>query len=230
VAQDHWDPFRERLTIDEADRRFVVRANLRGLAVDELQVRVRGDTLTISGATNAEGESRPFCRTLRLPAAVRGDRTDARFEQGVLSLTLPEARHPWPASTSAPARPVGHRAGERRILVVDDDPGIREFVSETLADEGYEVVTAPDGAAALDLIRQGQPEVILLDMRMPVMDGWEFSRAYRELPGPHAPIIAVTAAPDAVARAAQIDADGYLAKPFELQQMLSLVGQHARPS
>jgi two-component system chemotaxis response regulator CheY len=113
------------------------------------------------------------------------------------------------------------------ILVVDDDEGIREFVQTVLSDEGYEVRTAWHGAAALELLEQVSPSVILLDMRMPVMDGWEFARQYRERPGPHAPIIVVTAARDADDRAAQIAADGVLPKPFRLHQLLELVDQFA---
>src|SRR6185312_7528455 len=96
------------------------------------------------------------------------------------------------------------------ILIVDDDESIREFVSVALEDEGFAVSTAPDGAAALEQVRREPPSIILPDM-----DGWEFSRAYRRTPGPHAPIIVVTAARDAADRASQIEADGFLAKPFD---------------
>ena len=113
------------------------------------------------------------------------------------------------------------------ILVVDDDEGIREFVSLVLEDEGYEVVTAPHGAAALEFVARRVPAVILLDMRMPVMDGWQFAQAYRQRPGPHAPIIVVTAAPDAGERAVQIGAAGVLAKPFHLAELLTLVEGYA---
>jgi CheY-like chemotaxis protein len=64
-------------------------------------------------------------------------------------------------------------------------------------------------------------------MRMPVMNGWEFSRAYHATPAPHAPIIVVTAARDAADRASQIQAEGYLAKPFDLDDLLTLVGRFA---
>ena len=119
-------------------------------------------------------------------------------------------------------------SGAGPVLVVEDDEGIRDFVSMVLADEGYEVATAPHGAAALDLIDQAQPSLILLDMRMPIMDGWEFSRAYRELPPPHAPIVVVTAAQDAAERARQINADGYLAKPFDVDELLRIVDQYTK--
>lgn len=121
-------------------------------------------------------------------------------------------------------------ATSQPVLVVDDDESIREFVSVALTDEGYTVLTARDGAVALQWVSRQRPGVILLDMRMPVMDGWEFSRAYRSTPEPHAPIIVVTAARDAADRAAQIDADGYLAKPFDLLDLLAIVERYLGPA
>lgn len=115
-----------------------------------------------------------------------------------------------------------------RVLVVDDDEGIREFVTLALSDEGYEVMTAPHGAAALSIIGESQPDVILLDMRMPTMDGLEFSQIYRQTPGPHAPIIVLTAARDVPGRAAQVESDGCLGKPFDVDDLLSLVGRYRR--
>jgi two-component system chemotaxis response regulator CheY len=114
----------------------------------------------------------------------------------------------------------------RPILVVDDDASIRDLIGMALTHEGYEVQAASHGAAALEIIGRTRPSVILLDMRMPVMDGWEFARAYRELPGPHVPIIVLTAARDAGHRAAEIKAEGFLGKPFDLDELLVLVAQH----
>jgi CheY-like chemotaxis protein len=116
-------------------------------------------------------------------------------------------------------------APARRVLIVDDDPDILEFVSIALEDEGYNVASAPHGAAALERLNAGTatPDVILLDMRMPVMDGWEFARVYRQAPGPHAPIIVLTAAQDAAERAAQINAQAFLGKPFEIDELLNSI-------
>ena len=115
-----------------------------------------------------------------------------------------------------------------RILVVDDDPTILDFVALALNDEGYEVETATDGRAALEAVRRQPPDLILLDMRMPIMDGWQFAEAYAAMPGPHAPIVVLTAAEDAAALAAEIHAQGYVAKPFALDDLLTMVEQHAR--
>jgi CheY-like chemotaxis protein len=104
----------------------------------------------------------------------------------------------------------------KRILVVDDDPSIRDLIDMALTDTGSDVLLASNGAAALALVEQSPPDLILLDMRMPIMDGWEFTRRYRGLPGPKAPVVVLTAARDAAERARQVAADGYLAKPFDL--------------
>jgi CheY-like chemotaxis protein len=112
-----------------------------------------------------------------------------------------------------------------RVLVVDDDHDVLEVLQDSLAGEGYAVATARNGAEALERIRQAPPDVILLDMRMPVMDGWAFARAYRQQPGPRAAIV-VTAATYAEDRARQIGADGHCGKPFELDALLDLIRQH----
>jgi two-component system chemotaxis response regulator CheY len=111
----------------------------------------------------------------------------------------------------------------RRILVVDDDESIRQFIEMALADRGYEVITAEHGRAALERIATAPPDLILLDMRMPVMDGWVFAEAYRKSPAPHAPVVVLTAARDAEQSALQIVADAYLPKPFDLRSLHELV-------
>lgn len=118
-------------------------------------------------------------------------------------------------------------ANQRPILVVDDDEVILSTLALFLADEGYVVEVAGNGQEALERAEREHPRLILLDMKMPVMDGWAFAAAYRERPGPHAPIIVMTAARDARGRAAEIAADGFLAKPFDLDRLLDLVRQHA---
>ena len=116
------------------------------------------------------------------------------------------------------------------ILFIDDDESIREFVSMALADEGYQVSTAPHGAAALDILRKHQPSLILLDMRMPVMDGWAFLRAYRQTPDPHVPIIALTASRNSPDAQVPPEVDSFLAKPFDLTELIDLIATYMRSS
>ncbi len=115
-----------------------------------------------------------------------------------------------------------------RVLVVDDDPDIRTMLELTLVAEGLEVMTAPHGAAALELLAQRKgtpPDAIVLDMRMPVMDGWTFAARYRQLPPPHVPIVVLTAAVDAARSAAQIGAQASVAKPFTIDDLLDVLAQ-----
>jgi two-component system chemotaxis response regulator CheY len=108
----------------------------------------------------------------------------------------------------------------RPVLVVDDDPALRDVIQWALTDEGFDVITAENGAVALRVIEHTAPCAILLDMRMPVMDGWAFARSYREWSGPHAPVIVLTAAQDAAEWARDVQAAGHLGKPFELPDLL----------
>jgi CheY-like chemotaxis protein len=110
----------------------------------------------------------------------------------------------------------------RPILVVDDDPTILATVSETLDLEGYPVVTASNGAEALEAVERERPWVVLLDMRMPILDGWGFVRAIRER-GISLTVVVMTAAADARRWAREIGAQGVLAKPFELDDLLAAV-------
>jgi len=110
-----------------------------------------------------------------------------------------------------------------RILVVDDDDSTREVVVEFLSSEGYEVWAASHGRIALEMVGSAQPDAILLDMLMPIMDGYEFTEAYRQSQGPHVPIIVLTATFDAATSAQSIAADGYLDKPFILDELLEVV-------
>ncbi len=114
-----------------------------------------------------------------------------------------------------------------QVLVVDDDEMIRDYVDMALQGAGHEVVQAAHGAEALAVLDGISPDMILLDMRMPMMDGWEFAERYRAKPGRKVPIVVMTAAADAAARAAQVQADAFLAKPFSLVALCDCVERHS---
>jgi CheY-like chemotaxis protein len=111
------------------------------------------------------------------------------------------------------------------VLVVDDDPAIREAVRDVLEGVGIPVETACDGAAALDMVLRQVPRLVLLDMRMPVMDGWAFAHALRER-GLAPPVVVMTAAADARRWAEEIGAIGVVPKPFAVSELISAVERH----
>lgn len=114
------------------------------------------------------------------------------------------------------------------ILVVDDDPAIRDVVADILSMSDYDVQTAANGAEALEQIRQEQPAAVLLDLMMPIMDGWEFLRhCRREPPCAPVPVAIMSAARDASAVAHELGAQAFLAKPFELDDVLCVVDRLA---
>ena len=112
------------------------------------------------------------------------------------------------------------------VLVVDDDPAIREAVRDVLEAEGIRVATAQHGAEALEQVLAEPPSLVLLDMRMPVMDGWRFAEALREH-GVTLPVVVMTAAADARRWAKEIGTLGYVAKPFAVADLVSAVERHA---
>lgn len=109
-----------------------------------------------------------------------------------------------------------------RILVVDDDAAVRDSLRRSLAYNGYEVDTAPDGAAALDGIAVRRPDALVLDVMMPRLDGLETCRRLRAA-GDDLPILVLTARDAVSDRVAGLDAgaDDYLPKPFALEELLA---------
>ena len=115
------------------------------------------------------------------------------------------------------------------ILVVDDDESIRNLVAEILDLEGWQVITATNGREALDRIGESPPRVVLLDMRMPVLNGWDVARELHTR-GMDLPIVVMTAAQDARQWAREVNAAAYLAKPFDLEDLVTTVTRFVAPS
>ncbi|WP_042373339.1 response regulator transcription factor [Streptacidiphilus neutrinimicus] len=111
-----------------------------------------------------------------------------------------------------------------RVLVVDDEPALRDALESSLAFEGYEVLTASDGLEALDAVAEEQPDLVLLDIMMPRMDGLTAVRRLRGR-GDTVPVLMLTARDAVGDRVTGLDvgADDYLAKPFELDELLARV-------
>jgi len=118
---------------------------------------------------------------------------------------------------------------EPLVLVVDDDPDILEAICDILGTESYRVARARNGLEALERVVSERPDVILLDLMMPVMDGVTFARALRERPALSDVPILVISADGNPQRAASVNARGYLAKPFDIDALLSQVVALAGP-
>ena len=114
------------------------------------------------------------------------------------------------------------------ILIVEDDDDLRELVKAMLEMEDFHVQTAQHGREALERVREHMPDLILLDMKMPVMDGSSFALEFRARHGRSVPIVVITAAQHAASRALEIGASGWVAKPFGFDELISAVRSHLR--
>lgn len=111
-----------------------------------------------------------------------------------------------------------------QVLVVEDDPDIRAAVAETLALEGYRVSQAANGSEGLTRARSEHPDVILLDLMMPVMDGWGFRAQQEADPSISGiPVVVVTACPPQDSRLRTLRPTALLHKPFNLDDLVDVV-------
>ena len=121
--------------------------------------------------------------------------------------------------------PVRHRIIEPLVLLVDDDPAIRRMIETLLTAHSYRVTVAAHGREAIERLREQCPDVIVLDLNMPVMDGWQFCRERRDLAGggATAPVLLVTSEDDAPVHANALHAVDVIKKPFDPDDLLTAV-------
>ena len=114
---------------------------------------------------------------------------------------------------------------KKKILVVEDEDNLRELVQSRLEREGFDVVTAADGFQAVIKAREAQPDLVILDLMIPKMDGYTVCRLFKSSGMAQIPIIMFTArsSPDDVRRGLDTGADAYVCKPFESSVLLSKV-------
>ena len=117
---------------------------------------------------------------------------------------------------------------DRCVLVVDDDPDIREVVALVLEDEGFSVETATNGADALTKVRQNPPSGILLDMMMPVMDGATFLRTWQSEAASRRVPVVVMSANQKAADALTLGAADFIPKPFDVDDLLRIIDTRFR--
>ena len=114
-----------------------------------------------------------------------------------------------------------------KILIVDDDESMRELLRMHLASAGYEVSTAPDAISAGYLVLKNPPDLIVTDIDMPHMDGFEFVAAMKsDATLPKIPVIFLTSMEDGDGRGKELGAVGYLTKPVRADRLLELVAKN----
>lgn len=117
------------------------------------------------------------------------------------------------------------------ILVVDDDQAMRSMLETVLLDEGYSVLLARNGKEGLELAARQRPALVLLDLMMPVMDGWEFLDAIKEKPEfADLPVLLLSASRQLASTANETTIKGFLPKPFELVKLLAYIDQYKQDS
>jgi DNA-binding response OmpR family regulator len=133
------------------------------------------------------------------------------------STNRPGSSNPLPKPAAQLARPTCHPG--QRILLVDDDPTVRDSLHEVLVAEGYSVLTAENGQQALELINKLPVDLVLLDLNMPVKNGWDtFERLTADYP--LIPVIIVTARPNQIFTALSAGAGALLEKPMDIRPLL----------
>ena len=121
------------------------------------------------------------------------------------------------------------RSGKRTVLVVEDDPELRSLFAQILADHGYAVRTAEHGLVGLEQMATERPDLILLDMIMPVVDGHAFRKAQLADPSSRRiPVIVISATSEFLEPSATIGAKAVLSKPFDFDELLALVETWSR--
>lgn len=108
----------------------------------------------------------------------------------------------------------------RKVLLIDDDDATAQALGDILELEGYAVRRARNGADAIDLLQAYTPDVVLVDLQLPVMDGRSFIELYRRRVRPAASVVVMSGRPDGSAIASAVGADAYVRKPLEASDLL----------
>jgi CheY-like chemotaxis protein len=118
-----------------------------------------------------------------------------------------------------------------KILLVDDEPEIRYITRRMLERAGHSVVEASDGERALKMLKEERPDLVLLDVRMPGMNGWEVCRKIKSSSETrHIPVVMFTVrtSKDSVKKSRECGAEAHINKPFEREELLRVVGEMLR--
>ncbi len=114
-----------------------------------------------------------------------------------------------------------------QVLIIEDDTDVSTLLAEVIRDNGFPCETASDGRTALDQVLATEPRLILLDLRMPTMDGWQFvQQLRRRFPSNRPKVVLVSACPNLNDEAQRLDADYWLQKPFHVDDVVRLAQRY----
>ncbi|MDD5199474.1 MAG: response regulator [Terrimicrobiaceae bacterium] len=225
-----------RETVDGAERMiFTVRDTGIGMTPAQLGKLFQAFSQADDSTTRKYGGtglglaiSKKFCRMMGGDIAV-----ESEYGKGTAFIfwlpveVVPEGA---PARPPQPAAEAAEFTGRPVVLVVDDDPAVRELMSRSLTKEGYEVQVAADGRAGLELARVAKPAVIVLDVLMPGMDGWAVLSELKNDPELHSiPVILATMLEEKEMGFA-LGAQEYLTKPIERERLISVIRRYRDPA
>ena len=184
-------------------------AVLRALREERLRTRVVFYTMTTDTCRLAEAAGATACigKDASLDTLLDAVRAAGAFSRRRAPLQLHRAR----------------RVGAPRVLVVDDDEDVRRIVRESLESAGYETHEASDGQEAIRSAATFDPDVIVLDLMLPLVAGRDVLRAYRDLPNARAKVVALSGLSRAPEIARELGCDAGITKPFDLEHLLTTI-------
>ncbi|CDI02847.1 putative Histidine kinase [Candidatus Competibacter denitrificans Run_A_D11] len=223
------------ITTDEGRIRFAVTDTGCGIRAEELSQLFQPFGRVGERSQATEGAGLGLIISRRLVELLGGVLSvESTFGQGSrfwFALALPAVAAPTRIETAPNAPVIGYRGPRRRVLIADDKRENRAVLVDMLAPLGFKVAEAANGQAALDLVGPFQPDAVLMDMRMPVLDGLEATRRLRQSEvARELVIIAVSASAYGHQRAQYLaaGADAFLSKPFRQDELLELLRLHLK--
>jgi PAS domain S-box-containing protein len=219
----------ERWAGDDWRLTFTVRDTGIGIAPADLE-RIFEPFYQV-GPSSAEGLGLGLAITRRLAEAMDGELTVASREgKGTaftLGLTTAGSKGAAGGQRAAAATVTGYRGARRRILIADDVAENRALLASLLRPLGFDVTEAADGDAALDAVQAEAPDLLLLDLVMPGLDGFEVVQRLRAAHGPAPRVVAVSANAfdEARQRALAMGCDSFMTKPVDVEQLLAVIAE-----
>lgn len=201
-----------------------------GISPDELE-QVFEPFLRGSAANGIGGTGLGLTISKMLTELMGGElRVNSRLNEGTIfhiRLFLPQLRLEQEIESVSMQRPTGYKGPRRRVLVVDNEPVDRELLSNILQPLGFEVAEAATGQECLQIYPEFRPDLILMDLAMPVMDGWEASYVIRKMQqcDVHIGIVSANAFDRGMENTADITAADFIVKPVNVQELLRWIGE-----